>query len=78
MQYIKRLLSTLASLNYDSGSRDHLDDHLFPSYLEFAPVQNADESSTAKEYTEPQHYLLDESVNVKARYAEMNNSYPSR
>lgn len=34
MQYIKKWISTLASLNYYSSS-DQLDDHLNPSYLQF-------------------------------------------
>lgn len=77
MQYIKKLLSTLASLSFDSGSRDHLDDHLFPSFFEFTPTPNANELTTLKEHCEHKHYLLSESVGVKARCADMNNSYPS-
>ncbi len=77
MQYIKKWISTLASVNFYSSS-DQLDDHLNPSYLQFV----TDDTMSMKQATfcgqeqAAAQYLVGESKRTKSSSAKMNNSYP--
>lgn len=77
MQYIKKWISTLASMNYYSSS-DQLDDHLNPSYLQFVSdgTSSTKEAQSCAQEKAATQYLVSESQKAKSSCAEMNNSYP--
>lgn len=79
MQSLKNLISTLASVIYNSGSNELLDDHLLPSYTAFGarePLSTKQDANLVKK-TELSSYLCSKSLTTKGCYSEMNNSYPS-
>lgn len=77
MQYIKKWVSTLASMNFYSIS-DQLDDHLNPAYLQFVTddTTSMKQTQTFGQEQAATQYLVSELKRTKSSSAEMNNSYP--
>ncbi|MDC5721786.1 hypothetical protein OPW41_12690 [Vibrio europaeus] len=86
MSYLKKVLSTLASMNYYSGSNDLLDDHCSPTYLKFVSEHTFDNQThhesllTAADENDSEVFKhhRSELVGVELCGSEMNNSYSSR
>lgn len=78
MHYLQQLLSTFVSINYCSGSSDHLDDHLYPNYLQLTEKDQAKHVDIGD--------TSEGSLSIRQSYThaptkpfdpEMNNSYSS-
>lgn len=78
MRYLKKFISTLATMSYYSSSNDQLDDHLTPTYLDLISEGVMDEQTEKSEedISYALNYLSDKSLPLKVN-AEMNNSYSS-
>ncbi|NIY86667.1 hypothetical protein [Vibrio campbellii] len=79
MRYIKKLISTLASMNYYSGGNDLLDDHSTSTYLQFVSEESLTSPRQNNVPCECQvpACLSGEMQKVEVANAKMNNSYPS-
>ncbi|WP_411064367.1 hypothetical protein [Vibrio rotiferianus] len=79
MRYIKKLISTLASMSYYSGGNDLLDDHSSATYLQFVSEEfltTPQQNNVPCECQIPA-CLSGELQKVEVANAKMNNSYPS-
>ncbi|WP_047515042.1 hypothetical protein [Vibrio harveyi] len=79
MRYIKKLISTLASMSYYSGGNDLLDDHSSATYLQYASEESL---TTPQQNNAPRECQVPicfsgEMQKVEVANAKMNNSYPS-
>ena len=79
MRYIKKLISTLASMSYYSGGNDLLDDHSSATYLQYVSEESL---TTPQQNNVPCECqipacLSGEMQKVEVANAKMNNSYPS-
>ena len=79
MRYIKKLISTLASMSYYSGGNDLLDDHSSATYLQYVSEESL---TTPQQNNVPRECQVPicfsgEMKKVEVANAKMNNSYPS-
>ncbi len=78
MRYIKKFISTLATMNYYSSSSDGLDDHLTPTYLQLVSAQT--DSPNQPENDEDDAYVIEHIFSelvASGVQSKMNNSYSS-
>lgn len=79
MQYIKKLISTLSSMNYYSSGYDLLDDHSTSTYLQFVSEEylTTPQQNNALGECKVSVCVSGEMQKVEVANAKMNNSYPS-